>query len=153
LCCGCATPRVSTHCTEHTSHGLVRGHPLDLMTNPYLATHYAVGQLMSSPCAKPISDSAVQVEAFITNRPYLSSATPNVNRLIYVLGNGCSLSRPDSVHSDRMQDIRGVQASLYSYAVPQALDSKQCNHFWPNFDDGLWAPGQLTQRPRPPPLD
>ena len=25
----------------------------------------------------------------------------------------------DSVNSDRMQDIRGVQASLYSYAAPQ----------------------------------
>jgi hypothetical protein len=26
--------------------------------------------------------------------------------------NGYALSRPDSVYSDRMQDIRGVQASL-----------------------------------------
>jgi hypothetical protein len=31
----------------------------------------------------------------------------------------------DAIYSDRMQDIRGVQASLHSYAVPQELDSKQ----------------------------
>src|SRR5437763_10211192 len=37
---------------------------------------------------------------------------------ILSLPTGFCLFRPDSVSSDRMQDIRGVQASLYSYAVP-----------------------------------
>jgi hypothetical protein len=29
------------------------------------------------------------------------------------------ISATDAVYSDRMQDIRGVQASLHSYAFPQ----------------------------------
>jgi len=57
----------------------------------------------------------VQVELFIANRSYQPSSTPNR----YISGNGYGLFRTDTLFPDRMQDIRGVQASLYSCAVPQ----------------------------------
>src|SRR5436305_8234810 len=68
-----------------------------------------------SPRAKPVLDSHVSA-SYRSNQSSLdalyTSATPNVNRLIYMLGNGCSLSRTDALFSDQMQDIRGVQVSL-----------------------------------------
>ena len=57
---------------------------------------------LSSPRADPVLDSTIQVEPFITNRPYPSLATPNADRV-----------------RQQMQDICGVRASLYSCPVPQ----------------------------------
>src|SRR5437016_4987138 len=86
------------------------------------------GPRVSSRCTKPILDSGVQVELFITITTicHHSSYFTNVNRLRYrlgiVSGTGCSYFRTDMVLPDQMLDIRGVQASLYSCAVPQELD-------------------------------
>jgi hypothetical protein len=82
-----------------------------------------------SPRAKPISDSRVQVEPFITIitiiniHHHLSHLSQTSIVLDIVSGTGCSSFRTDMVHSERMQDIRDVQARLYSYAVTQELDS------------------------------
>src|SRR6266496_1421902 len=61
-----------------------------------------------------------QVESFIANRSCSLSLILNgryFSRRMQSIPNGCSLPRTDTVFSDRMQDIRGIQAGLYSCAV------------------------------------
>src|SRR2546430_1658268 len=47
-------------------------------------------------------------KSLMTSRPHLSSATAYVK----------SSQATDTLYPDRMQDVRGFQESLYSYAVP-----------------------------------
>jgi hypothetical protein len=100
--------------------------------------------------AKPISDSGVQVEPFITNiniRHHLSYSSQTSIVSGIVSGIGCSYFRTDMVLSERMQDIRSVQTSLSSCAVTQELDSKQfihLIHFCPGFDNRPAASASIT---------
>ena len=70
----------------------------------------------------------------VSGRTFITFVT-NINRLKHrtqLFPNGYICSRPDSVYSDRMQDIRGVQAGLYSCAVGMTrgkqLRQANCSH-------------------------
>src|SRR5436190_1023927 len=41
----------------------------------------------------------------ITNRYHPSLSTPNINHLMYISGNGCSISRTDTLYADRTLSI------------------------------------------------
>src|SRR5438046_888697 len=70
---------------------------------------------------KPISEAGCGMNHSITNRFDPSLSTPNIIHLMYISGNGCSISRTDTLYPDRTLSIptgcrilRGVQVkSLY----------------------------------------
>jgi hypothetical protein len=68
-------------------------------------------EVLSSSCANPISEQ--QGSGRIIDDQSLPSIVINTKHQ-----SSDVFQATDTVYSDRMQDIRGVQASLYSYAVP-----------------------------------
>jgi hypothetical protein len=87
---------------------------------------------VSSPCANPIlAGRAIRHQSSLSIASNTKRQSPHI---CFQALNASYFLFQAKMHSisyfrQRMQDIRGVQASLYSYAVPQELDRQAMQSF------------------------